>query len=43
MRQGNDNRHANIASGIYVFTMHNEKAAEASKATYDKALKSQKF
>jgi peptide-methionine (S)-S-oxide reductase len=42
MRQGNDVG-TQYRSGIYVFTPEQRKAAEASKAMYDKELKSRRF
>src|SRR5712664_2006114 len=42
MRQGNDVG-TQYRSGIYAFTPAQRQAAEESKATYDKALKAQRF
>jgi peptide-methionine (S)-S-oxide reductase len=42
MRQGNDVG-TQYRSGIYVFTPAQRRAAEASKATYDKALAAKRF
>ena len=42
MRQGND-AGTQYRSGIYVFNYAQREAAEASKATYDKALKGARF
>ena len=42
MRQGNDVG-TQYRSGIYVFDAAQRQAAEASKAMYEKALKSQRF
>jgi peptide-methionine (S)-S-oxide reductase len=42
MRQGNDVG-TQYRSGIYVFTPEQRKAAEASKAMYDKELKARRF
>ena len=42
MRQGNDVG-TQYRSGIYTFTPAQRQAAEASKATYDKALKARRF